>query len=37
LTYCIGAIDSTDQQVKDLAVCWNDFLGIFLVIKDMSL
>ena len=30
LTYCIGAIDASDQQVKDLTVCWNDsFWRIF--------
>ena len=30
LTYCIGAIDASDQQVTDLAVCWNDsFWRIF--------
>ena len=29
-TYCIGAVDVSDQQVKDLAVCWNDsFRRIF--------
>ena len=30
LTYCIGAINASDQQVKDLAVFWNDsFRRIF--------
>ena len=30
LTYCIGAVDVSGQQVKDLAVCWNDsFRRIF--------
>jgi len=30
LSYCIGALDVTGQQLQELAVCWNDcFYRIF--------